>query len=559
MNPVSKLLLPAVLDPAITAVLEQLEEQVATKDQVITEKDQVITEKDRVIAKKEQELFAAEAIIEQLREALRAERVARYGKRSETLSDLQLQLLDLEPAVSSDEIETEIASGPLPDASEGAQASDKPGEKQRRARRSHPGRNELPAHLERVEEIIACAPEQCICGQCGGETKVIGYETTEVLGKKPAVYFARVIKREKRACAHCEENGVATAAVPERIAPKSIFSDEVIIDLLVGKYCDSVPIYRQRAIFARDLGIDVALTTMNDGVLRVGELLVPVVDVMKRDLLTGGYIQADETHCGVQTPEKKGVNHRAFFWQYSAPGLGVVFDFEMTRSKEIPKAFFKDYGGILHTDGYAGYDEDVGAKGMIHACCMSHARRKFIDALKVREKAKASDADLERVVVLMDGLFAIDRQAREQNLSLDERHALRQERAPALVDELHVLLLKMQSCVLPKSATGKAVSYTLTRWEKLTRFLEYPVIELSTNWAENSMRPIALGRKNWLHIGSKEAGPKIAAIFSMVESCRKLGVSIRQYLAHVLPGLADRSIQSLAELTPTAYAAKLAK
>jgi hypothetical protein len=190
---------------------------------------------------------------------------------------------------------------------------------------------------------------------------------------------------------------------------------------------------------------------------------------------------------------------------------------------------------------------------------MSHARRKFIDALKVREKARAADPELERVVVLMDGLFTIDRQAREQNLSLEDRHRLRQERAPALLDELHALLEKIQGSVLPKSATGKAVAYTLTRWEKLTRFLTYPVIELSTNWAENSMRPIAIGRRNWLQIGSKEAGPKIAAIFSIVESCRKLGVPIRQYLADVLPGLADRSIQSLADLTPAVYAAKLAK
>ena len=159
----------------------------------------------------------------------------------------------------------------------------------------------------------------------------------------------------------------------------------------------------------------------------------------------------------------------------------------------------------------------------------------------------------------MDGLFAIDREAREQNLSFENRHALRQERAPALISELHELLEKMQARLLPRSAAGIAVAYSLKRWQKLTRFLEHPVIELSTNWAENSMRPIALGRKNWLQIGSKEAGPKIAAIFSVVESCRKLGVPIRQYLADVLPGLADRSIRALAGLTPAAYAAKTAK
>jgi transposase len=544
MNPTSKSPLPVALDPLVVAVLEQLKEKVEAKDRIIAEKDQALS--------------AAEAIIQQLKEALRAERVARYGQRSEKLSDLQLQLLDLEPGVSSDEIEREVTSGPLPEYPGNTQENRTPTEKQQRARRNHPGRNELPAHLERVEQIIACTPEQCTCGKCGNQTRVIGYETTEVLSKKPAEYFVSVIKREKRAC-RCEEHGVATAAVPERIAPKSILSDEVIIDFLVGKYCDSVPIYRQRAILWRDLGIDVALTTMNDGVLRVGELLTPVVDVMLRDLLTGGYVQADETYCGVQTPERKGENHKAFFWQYSSPGKGVVFDFEMTRSGEVPKTVFKDFSGILHTDGYAGYNEDVGAKGMVHACCMSHARRKFIDALKVREKARAADVELERVVVLMDGLFAMDREARVQHLSLDERHALRQERAPAVLDELHPLLLKMKDRVLPKSAEGKAVAYTLTRWEKLTRFMQYPVIELSTNWAENSMRPIVIGRKNWLHIGSKEAGPKIAAIFSVVESCRKLNIPIRKYLADVLPGLADRSIQSLTGLTPTAYAANSAK
>ena len=150
---------------------------------------------------------------------------------------------------------------------------------------------------------------------------------------------------------------------------------------------------------------------------------------------------------------------------------------------------------------------------------------------------------------------------REQNLSLADRHALRQERAPALLDELHALMSAMQSSgtILPQPVAGKAVNYTLKRSVELTRFLEHPIIELSTNWAEHSMRPIAIGRRNWLHLGSKEAGPKIAAIFSIVESCRKLGVLIRQYLADVLAGLADRSINELAALTPTAYAARSAK
>ena len=541
MNPAYKSSFPVVLDPVVAAVMAQLEEQVEAKDRVIATKDQIIAQ--------------SELKIQKLEEALRLERIKKYGKQSEKLSDLQLQLLDIEPAVSSDEIESEIASGPLPEQGKADEAAPQ------RKRKPHPGRNELPAHLERVEEIIACAASQCTCGKCGGETQVIGYEETEVLGMKPAVHFVRVIKREKRACSHCAEQGVATAATPVRIAPKSIFADETIIDFIVRKYCDALPLYRQRAILMRDLGIDVALTTINDAVLRAGELLIPIIDTMKRDLITGGYIQADETHVGVQIPEKIGKNHKAYFWQYSAPMKGVIFDFEMTRSKQVAKEFFKDYGGVLHTDGYVAYEKDIGTRDMIHACCWAHARRGFIDAIKVQTKAQAPDVRLERVVALMDGLFAIDRSAREQNLSLDDRHALRQERASELLDELHELLTAMQASgtILPKSVAGKAINYTLKRWVELTQFMKHPVIELSTNWAENSMRPIAIGRKNWLHLGSKEAGPKIAAIFSVVESCRKLGVPIRQYLADMLPGLADRSIHQLVGLTPTAYAAKIAK
>lgn len=231
MNSTSTSLFSAQLDPVVAAVLEQLKEKVEAKD--------------RIIAAKDQALSAAEAIIQQLRDALCAERVARYGKRSEKLSDLQFQLLDLEPGVSSDEIELEVASGPLPGCPESTQENRTPTQKQQRARRNHPGRNELPAHLERVERIIACTPEQCICGKCGKETRLFGYETTEVLSKKPAEYFVTVIKREKRAC-DCEQQGVVTARVPERIAPKSIFSDEVILDFLVGKFCDSVPIQSGR-------------------------------------------------------------------------------------------------------------------------------------------------------------------------------------------------------------------------------------------------------------------------------------------------------------------------
>ena len=507
----------------------------------------------RQLAVKEQALARAEMKVLALQEQIRLAQIAKYGNRSETLSDLQLQLLDLEPGVSSEEVAAESERGPLagPDQGKQAESENKAQDKQPR---KHPGRQQLPSHLERVEQIIACPAEQCTCGHCGRQTQVIGYEETEVLDVRPAEYFVHVLKREKRACRQCAEQGVRTAGAPERIAPKSLLSDCLIIDLVVRKYCDSLPIYRQNVMLSRDGGVDIALSTLGDAVMRVGELLIPMVGVMKRNLLAGSYIQADETPVGVQTHDQRGSNHQAYFWQYGSPGKGVVFDFRMGRDRDGPKQFLGAFEGLLQTDGYQAYVR-VGGPNMTHACCLAHARRKFVDAVKLNQE----DISSARIVARMDELFAIDREAKEKNLDQAQRAALRQQRAPGLLEQLRIDLLEIQKKALPKSTAGQAANYTLALWSKLTLFLKHPELELSNNLAENSMRPIAIGRKNWLHLGSKQAGPRIAAIFSVVESCRRLGVPIRKYLADVLPGFAERSIHRLAELTPGAYAAKSAK
>jgi transposase len=504
-------------------------------------------------AQLQQRLEYAELKIRVLEERLRLERIAKYGKRSETLSDLQLDLLDLEPGVTSEEVAAESEREPIA-ASGQAKEEESADKTQEKSRRNHPGRQKLPIHLARVEQIVPGVAEQCTCGHCGHPTQVIGYEESEVLDVRPAEYFVTVIKREKRACRQCKENGVSTAATPERIVSKSLLSDRVIIDIVVGKYCESLPLYRQQAMLRRDAGVEIALSTLDDAVMRIGELLIPITGAMRRDLLAGTYLQADETPVGVQTHDQRGSNHQAYMWQYGSPGKGVVFDFRMGRDGDGPRQFLGQFEGLLQTDGYQGYNK-VGGPKMTHACCLAHARRKFVDAVK----ANAKDADSARIVAGMDELFAIDREARESNIDHAQRDAMRQDRAPRILEQLRADLLALQKKALPKSTAGQAAHYTLSLWSKLTLFLKYPELELSTNLAENSMRPIAIGRKNWLHLGSKEAGPKIAAIFSVVESCRRLGVPIRKYLGHVLPGLANRSIQSLAELTPNTYAAKHTK
>ena len=529
-------------DAVLVGLVAQLQAQ-------LDERSRQVAEQQKQLASQQSELDYAQLKIRVLEERLRRQRIERYGKRSETLSDLQLELLDLEPGVSSDEVEAE-SQGEAPAAG----AEDHPQEREKsKPRRKHPGRNGLPSHLERVEEVIACTAGQCVCGRCGQQTTVIGYEETEVLDVRPAEYFVCVIKREKRACRQCEDQGVQTAAGPERILPKSVLSDNVIIDLIVNKYCDAKPLYRQQASIRRDAGLELALSTLDDAVLHAGELIMPIAGAMKRELLAGGYIQADETPVGVQTHDKRGRNHQGYLWQYGSPGQGVVFDFRMGRDRAGPKLFLGNFEGLLQTDGYKAYDK-VGGPGIVHAACLSHARRKHVDAVKVNAK----DIESARVVALMDELFAIDRMAREKQMSHAERHALRLERTPAVLEELRSQLIAIQKTALPKSAAGQAANYTLSLWTKLTQFLKHPELELSNNLAENSMRPVSIGRRNWLHMGSKEAGPKIAAIFSVVESCRRLNIPIRRYLADILPGLANQSIQPLAELTPAAYAARIA-
>jgi transposase len=541
--------IPPHSDPIVAALLAQLQQQLDTQAaQLDTQAQQLDTQASQMEVTA-RELEYAQLKIQVLEQRLRLARIAKYGKHSEKLSDLQLNLLELEPGVSSEEVQAESEREPLstPPAALGTKTDRKPA-------RKHPGRQSLPAHLERVEKIVACTPAQCACGGCGKETTLIGYEESEQLDVAPTKYFVLVTKREKRACKRCEEQGVVVAPAPERIIPKSLVSDQIIINTTVAKYCDALPLYRQSASLKRDTGLNICRSTMDGWIMQVGEFLLPVVNHMRGKLLDGSYIQADETPVGVQMHDKRGKNHQAYLWQYGSPGGSVVFNFRMGRDREGPKQFLKQFNGILQTDGYAAYDR-IGGPKMVHACCLAHARRKYIDAIKLDPK----DQDAAHIVRLMDELFALDAAAREQDMDHAQRHALRSEKAPALLTELRAQILAAKKRVLPKSASGKAASYTLALWNKLTLFLQYPELELSNNLAENSMRPISIGRKNWIHLGSAEAGPKVAAIFSIVESCRRIQLPIREYLAAVLPGIANRSIQSLAQLTPAAYAARKAQ
>jgi transposase len=472
-----------------------------------------------------------DAEIQLLQERLRKQRIGFLGPASETLSDLQLELLtEEEPGATREEVEAESRRELISTAPP-------------RERKPHPGRKPLPESLPRVEEVIAC---EANCTHCGGETRVIGYDLSEVLDREPAKWFVRVTKREKRSCGKC--SAIQMPPLAPRIVEKGLASDRVIIETVVAKYCDHLPLYRQEAVIEREAGVKISRATLDGWVMRVGELLQTVTEAIRADLLRASYLQADETIVPVQMHDGRGSDHPAYLWQYGTPGGATVFDFQLGRGRDGPAKFLKDWNGILQTDGYQAYDR-VGGPDLIHVGCWAHARRKFVDAVKVNPQ----DGGAIAMVARMDALFLVDRHARQQQLNAEERAALRREYAQSWVEEVHSECRKLRAQLLPKSALGEAVNYTLNMWPKLQRCFDHAEVELSNNVAENSMRPVALGRKNWLHVGSAKAGPKVAAILSIVESCRRLGIPVKEYLLAVLPGMSQKKHSELAQLTPARW------
>jgi transposase len=483
------------------------------------------------IAMLERELQWAHLKIQVLEERLRQRRIQLLGPHSETLSDLQLELLaEEEPSATGEEVEAETRHEPLP---------------QKRERKPHPGRRPLAENLPRVEQLVPCPVN---CKSCGAETSVIGYDESEQLDHEPARWFVRVVKREKRACGKCST--IAMPALEPRIVDKGLASDRVVIETVVAKYCDHLPLYRQQAILEREAGVEISRATLDGWVMRVGELLEPIVAAMRQDLLRASYLQADETTVPVQMHDQRGANHQAYLWQYGSPGGETVFEFQLGRGREGPRKFLTNWEGILQTDGYQAYD-DVGGPKMVHVGCWAHARRKFVDAVKVNPQ----DGAAINMVTRMDALFLVDRHARGEQLSVEHRLALRRVHAESWAAEIHDECVSLRKTVLPKSTLGQAVTYTLNMWPKLRRCFDHAEVELSNNLAENSMRPVALGRKNWLHVGSAQSGPKVAAIISVIESCRRLGVPVKEYLLAVLPGMARRKLPEVISLTPARWSA----
>lgn len=475
-------------------------------------------------------------------EQIRLLNLKRWGPKADKLSEAQLALLPQELIVVPPEVEQEAG---VPEEKKTPVKVPKA----KTPRGPHPGRAPLPAHLERREEVIPCHPEECSCPVCGQARPIIGYEIREELDCRPAEFFVRVIKREKRGSPCHPEQGVTVASAPAQIVPKGKLSNAFIVEVLAAKFQQHTPVYRQCAVLFEDHGIDLSRQTLNEAVLAAGQLLVAVVRAQAAELRAGRYLQVDETTLPCQTSDKTGRNHQAYLWEYGRPAGPVVFDFQMGRGRDGPAGFLKGFQGKLQCDGYAAYD-DLG-EGISYVGCMAHIRRGFVDAAKLTPL----DPLPVEVVQQIGLLYEIERDARTQNLTFDQRLELRQRASQPVMAALKTRLIAIRQQITPASALAKACDYALGQWSRMEVYLTDGEVEIDNNWCEGGMRPVALGRRNWLHLGDKSAGPKLAAIISIVETARRLDINLREYLGDVLPRLGNWPANRVAELTPTAWKA----
>ena len=392
----------------------------------------------------------------------------------------------------------------------------------------------MPAHLERVEETIEPKQKQ-------EDFKRIGEFVTEILEYKPAELFIRKIIRPKYVTGSGE---VIIAPMPELPLPKANVGASLLAKMIVDKFADHLPFYRQLKRFKRE-GVEIAASTYNGWYRQVCELLEPLYEILVKHTIDTNYLKADESPIPVQTSDKKGATHKGYQWVYENPAKKIIaFQYHKSRSKEAPDEILKNFKGTLQTDGYAAYNHFEKDKKIKLLDCMAHARRKFIEA-ESNDKVRA-----KHVLVLIQQLYAIERNAKEDELDQKEKYQLRQSESVPILNELHTYLLKQKDKVVPQSAIGKAISYTLNQWHKLIRYTENGKYDIDNNSIENKIRPLALGRKNYLFAGSHESAQRTAMMYSFLGTCALNDVNPEKWLKQTISKIATHKANKLYELLP---------
>lgn len=412
-----------------------------------------------------------------------------------------------------------------------------------RKSRTEKGRVVRSLPVERVEVEIPESERQC--PHCQRPMQPFGEEVTSQIEYQPARLFRKDYARQKYSCTSCHE-GVVVAKAPERPLEDARCGPALLAHVAVSKFQDHLPLYRQERILER-AGLDLSRSTLGDWILKSGFALTPVVSSMKQRLLAGNLIQTDDT--GVRVLNEKEGSTTGHLWVYGHPAGEVIFDFAMSRGRTGPETFLAGFKGFLQADAYSAYDRIVSKETVHEVGCWAHARRKIYE---VRDTDPARSHTL---LVLIKNLYEIERDAKQKDLSPPERRSLRNEKSRPLLLEIKSRLDQYEKELLPKSALRQAIGYLLNQWAALNRYLEDGSIPIDNNASERALRGVAVGRKNWLFAGS-EAGARAAAVhYTLIESCRRLGINAFLFLQDVLSRLSTHPQNRVEELTPLGWKA----
>ena len=453
-----------------------------------------------------------------------------FGKSSEKISPDQLML-----AFGVDSVAPETPA---------AEAEVEEVASSRKKRKHNPLSERLPADLP-VEEVVI-EPEEVLADP--EAFKRIGEEVTEELDVVPTKFFKRRIVRPKYVLKADRSLPPVVAPASKRIIENSYASAGLLTNIVLGKYVDHLPLYRQAQINKTRFGVEISRQTMADWMYRLAQMLAMIYEAMREEIRSSTYLQIDETPVRYQNPGS-GKCGQGYLWPYHAPGKAVFFKWHTGRASECLDKTLTGFKGIVQSDGYSAY----GAYKKRHpqaqieyAACWAHARRKFHEARN--ESPFAAQMLLE-----IQGLYKIEADLRD-NLTLDRR-VVRQEKSVPTLQRIGLELRAEQAVHRPKSQTGKAIGYTLNLWDKLLLYTEYAQMEIDNNLVENAIRPTAIGKKNWLFFGSADAGHSSAIHYTLLETCRKLGINPNEYLRDILPRLPHMTNRTAKDYTPAKWKA----